>query len=121
METLMDNMEYGDKNNDNNVYVELAHAKPYNSEKVNTLVLKMVHVSQDKRNQGIFSNILNILEKRADRDEQNLFVGPLVTDDSQYIEKVCTKRGYKPQMPFGLIRKQTVNKVHSSPTLLGEN
>ena len=124
---LLHNMEYGNTDDTSDIYVLLDYGNliDYNldignikfiefkqmdenfDEKYpfpNVLVLMTIYIPEHQRNKKIFSNILTFLEKRAYQHKQHLYVGPLMTDDSDWIIHTCQKRGYKIQPPFGFIK-----------------
>ena len=119
---LLYGMETGDENDENRIYVNLDYGilERYETPKMNfikvkslstnfdtniqnVLIFMTVHIPINMRKQGIFSEILTFLEDRAKRDKQYLWIGPLMSDDSQWIGHTCKKRGYEFQMPFGWI------------------
>lgn len=80
------------------------HPKP------DTLVLFSIHVPEEQRRHGCSKEVLDLLEKRVDAEERHLFVGPFVTEEADWLAHECRKRGYKPQMPFGMIRQAKLAK-----------
>ncbi len=113
-------METGDEDNENLLYVQLEHGVYIPPQSINktqemigfkkesgaydTLILFSIFVPESMRNQGIFTSIVEFLEKRALKNKQHFWVGPLTTDDAVWINKVCSKRGYKFVMPFGFLK-----------------
>ena len=117
---LENGMSTGNEDDDNNIFISLVNGYRFDSyngvivedaqlcdknKKLDTLILQTVYIPKEQRNQGIFKNILDFVEQKAINNGQHLFVGPFMTDDSQWIIKVCRSRGYQGWMSFGLIKK----------------
>ncbi len=114
---LKNGMQTGNENDVNNIFVSLQNGFIFHkaallsndtnndTENIDTLILMTIYVPKEQRNQGIFKDILDFVEERASKNGLHLFVGPLMSDDSQWIEKVCKHRGYQGTMPFGYLKK----------------
>jgi hypothetical protein len=112
----------GDINDETKIYVELEYGTMINKnyyidfggeyslikddkdKKNDVLGLITIHIPETLRNQGIFTNILTLLEKRAEENKQHLYVGPFMEEDSKWIIRTCKKRGYKTFPPFSMIK-----------------
>ncbi len=110
---LENGMQTGDENDTNQIFVSLKKGNIYHGsilisddkeKTISTLILMTVYIPLEQRNQGIFKDILDTVEKKAKNNRQHLFVGPFMTDDSQWIQKVCKQRNYQPAMPFGYFK-----------------
>jgi len=105
---LENGMKSGDAKDEENIYVLLKNAS-FGSQKL--LLLQMIWIPLHMRRQGICKKILDALERRADRDNVKLAVGPLMADenDQSFLGDLCAKRQYQPVMPWTYIRTNSCN------------
>jgi hypothetical protein len=121
-DVISEGLEYGSKAETNNLYIRLKYGNldgkcinvvrtgqldtnlDEKYKKPNVLVLLCINVPEKDRNKGLFKEILSFCEYRARLNGQHLLVGPFVTDESEWIIKVCQRRNYVQQHPFSLIK-----------------
>lgn len=72
----------------------------------NTLLLQTIWIPPSMRRRGVCKQILDALERRADREHVLLAVGPLFADENgnSFLGDLCVKRGYVPCMPWCYVR-----------------
>lgn len=95
----------GNGANTNELYIELNNV--YSTDEVPFKILNLFHifVPIHQRNMGIATKIIKICEEIAqERGLAGLWVGPFVTDESEFLIKICKKNGYTACMPFGMIK-----------------
>jgi hypothetical protein len=105
------NMKYGDINNDSNIYIELLNGElefifpsflflhtnlsndnfDNNYSSPNTLILFHINIPEKYRNRGLFTHILSFIENKAESENKHLYVGPFMSDYSQYIIKILKR------------------------------
>jgi hypothetical protein len=75
----------------------------YNTRVTPALMIHTVVVPLAQRRRGVFTAVLDALEAVAKAQGVPLCVGPFMEDDSSYITRVCSARGYTPIMPFSMV------------------
>lgn len=102
---LESGMQTGDATDGETIYVFLKNANVGGNK---ALLLQMMWVPFDMRRQGVCKRILDALERRADRENVLLAVGPIMADenDNSFLGDLCAKRGYAPCMPFSYVRRK---------------
>lgn len=103
MHDLESGMQTGDATDGETIYVFMKKATVGGKK---ALLLQMMWVPFDMRRQGVCKRILDALERRADRENVLLAVGPIMADenDNSFLGDLCAKRGYAPCMPFSYVR-----------------
>lgn len=117
-ERLESNNIIGDENDNEKLYVEISHVyTPRGDEILNVF---SIQVPEKERHNGCATKIIKICEEIAqEREMKGIYVGPFMTDESDFLIKICKKNGYKSCMPFGMIKRfdgnyDTVNIVLDS-------
>lgn len=109
-EILLQNNVVGNENDNNKLYVELQYVYSITGHKI--LNVFHIQVPESERHLGIATKVIEICEDIAQqRKLMGIFVGPFVTDDSEYLIKICKKRGYHRCMPFGMMKQFSESSV----------
>ena len=96
----------GDEKDESRVFVESSLSTLL--QPPTTLHLTTIFVPHLLRRQGLCKRILDIFEKKCDREGLVLIVGPIMEDNetgTAYVGDLCKKRGYHPCMPFCYFRR----------------
>ena len=63
-----------------------------------------IHVPAHLQRQGLATRVIEFVEELAkEQGKRGVFIGPLVTNDSQWIERIARRCHYQPQPPFGYL------------------
>jgi len=94
----------GTADDDTQLYVELKYVYSITGQKI--LNVFHINVPVNDRHTGIATSIIEICEKIAQAEHLiGIWVGPFVTDESDFLAKICGKRKYYSCMPFGMIKQ----------------
>ena len=117
---IFDNLQSTDKSiskDEYTLHIELSYMYTFpENEDTNGLQflnLFNLHVPENMRKQGIATQMIEICERIAKlRNTCGLYVGPCVTDLSEYLIRICEKRGYSLCMPFGQVKINYTHCLH---------
>ena len=71
------------------------------------LLLKTIYIPPYQRQMGLTNFIIDILKKRAEREDVLLSIGPIMADEEgrSIISEMCKRKGYEPIMPYSYLIK----------------
>ena len=86
---------------DDSLYIELDDM--IGNDRIVILGLIMINVPPKQRRLGIATRIIQLCEKIAQNEQYSgIYVGPFMTDESEYLIKSCRKMRYVRCLPFGM-------------------
>ena len=100
----------GNENDLEQVYVELNYVYSITGTKL--LNLFQIYVPIKDRHKGKATEIIIMCEDIAkQRNLSGIWIGPFMTDSSEYLIRICKRRDYQPCMPFGMIKMFNDEKI----------
>jgi len=121
---LKSGLETGTLNNDSTEpYVQLIYTDLhvlFSEEKQPVLLLMMIHVPPALRHQGLATQIVAFLEKRAAREKMRLAIGPImeVENGIAYMDTICSHRGYGPVIPWCRMQLLDTDRFKYIPSII---